>query len=223
MAEGENLSRDPELEEIRDAQAQAWHYLQDRESKPDIAIELLRKIRDAVDRREGSEECAVQECLLAMAYAVKHLDDVADDLFRSASRRIVKVLGIDPKLLLDFHRCFGKFFFRTRKLIDARRELEVAEQVAMQIGDEEEVADVHLKLFEVDHKEKRDKHQEEDFTTFRRVARRLGRAKVRQRDRWVKHLRATEQAFANARFARGPAPHDEKYFEDLLSSEDDED
>ena len=84
----------------------------------------------------------------------------------------------------------------------------------MQIGDEQEVADVHLKLFEVDHKEKRDKHQEEDFTTFRRVARRLGCTKMRQRDRWVKHLRATEQAFANARFARGPVPHDEKYFED---------
>lgn len=221
MAERELLSDDSQVEEIRKVQTQAWQCVRNGAPRPYIAIELLRSIRDPVDARPGSEEWAAQECLTAMAYAVLN-DDVAADFSKGAAQRLAQVTTTDPRLVLDFHRGLGKFFFRKGKLVDARREYEAAERVAIEIDDEDEIADIHLKLFELANKETRDRIREQELMTFRRVAKRLGCPKPRQARKWRKHLNRIEQAFANVRFARDPAPRDERYFEDLLNSEDDE-
>lgn len=220
MAERELLSmgnEDLELERIKHIQEQVLRKLERSDiSDPEAALNLLKSIQDPVERRQGTAVWAWQEFLFAKVLATKN-DAAAELSFDAALKRTRKLSNPDLRLSLLCHKSFGKFLSMRKQRLGAQREYEAAEQLAMQLGLAEELADVHLKMIELA-LGKNGKRDQRNFETFKKVARRKGCTMEHQHRAWVVHIERLSDTQDRSLYMRDSVEFDEPYFQELLDS-----
>jgi len=206
---------DPNLSNIRQTLDLARSAI--NQQQPEDAMELLRIVRDDVERAGGSF-AAEHRLLLADAYAAKG-NPVADSLFEEALELIGNLEPRRPDLELRANDHFAGHLVRFGSRSAARERYEMAKRVAVQerLG-EEATARIQLKLVPIALETDHDDIGLENFATFKRAASQGHFTSQVQLAAWHQFCGQTDASQQGLRFARNKAVVPEAYFRHILES-----
>jgi hypothetical protein len=201
-----------ELERIRQILTLARRQVDQREPRPDLAIEYLKQIRDAIDLYPGTPESAEYSLLLGEAFTAEH-SSVAESFLKEAEDKIARLPNGAPELEVRLH---DRLAYVCEKILrrpsEARDHLKLAKAAAVKVGVGELTAHMQLRVVRLDLKI--DNSSElENFKTLRRVGCQHDYTDEEQLMAWHQHCGDTK-----AVYARGMQERTEQHFLDLLRS-----
>ncbi len=206
-----------EIGRIRHVLNLARRQIDQRDPEPDLAIEYLKSIKDAVDRYPDTPEAAEYSLLLAEAFIAKH-SPAAESFLRGAGEKIARLVDRSPALELRFYDRMAYFCEKVlRRRALARKNLELAKAAALNLGVGELTAHSQMRLIRLD-LEIDNNPELENLMTLRRLGRQNNYTDEEQLAAWHQHLGEASSEQVSTVYARGMQKRSEQYFLDLLSS-----
>lgn len=211
------MSEATELERICQVLKLARRQVDQRDPKPDLAIEYLKRIKDALDRYPDTPESAEYSLLLGEAFTAKH-SPAAESFLREAEDKIARLPDGVPELEVRLHDRLAYFYEKVlRRRADARDHLKLAKAAAVKLGVGELTAHAQLRMIRLD-LEIDDNPELENFKTLRRVGCHRDYTDEEQLMAWHQHCGDMSSNQVPAVYARGIENRTEQYFLDLLCS-----
>jgi len=211
------MSEETELERIRHLLRLAHREVDQRDPRPDLAIQYLKQIKDDIEEYPQTPESAEYTLLLGEIFTAKH-NSAAESFLREAGEKIAQLADCVPELELRLHDRLGYFFEKVlRSPSRARGELEMAKAAAVKLGVRERTAHIQMRIIrldlEIDHSPELG-----NFMTLRRVGRQNDYTDEEQFMAWHQHCGDRSADQVPIVYARGLQQRSEQYFLDLLSS-----
>jgi hypothetical protein len=196
------------------------------QQQPDLAIAVLRPIRDLVESYPLLPEWAEYPLTLGEALSAKHSED-AEGWLEDAQTKIAQLPEPPAELQVRLHDRLGYCYERLRRPKAARRQYERGKSAAIKCGVGELIARFQLKMICIDLRDDRKSEdklvQSENFQTLRQLGHDDGLTCEEQLAIWLFHCGEVGQAERSAIYARGMQKKSRQYFLDLLQSVRDSD
>ena len=182
---------------------------------PDLALQLLTRVRVDVEKHEGTWVWVEHRLLIAQALSAKG-NDGAEQFFERVLEEIPKLEGTQAETELVANEHFGDFLVRhARKPSKARDYYSRALEIALALGLREDAARIRLRLTRINLEVDKDLLLA-DFKVLKRVGKQQHYTCQEQLAAWELHTGECEEAGERLRFARESDSAKEKYFAHLL-------
>jgi hypothetical protein len=208
-----------DLERIRQVLELARRQIDQRDPKPDLALQYLKRAKDAVALHSDTVESAEYSLLVGAAFITAH-NQLAESFLQEAEDKIARLPRPPAALEVRLYSRLSYFYEKVRRPrspTSARKYLEKAKASAVTLGVGELTAHAQLRMIRLD-LEIDNNPELENFKTLRRVGSRHSYPDEDQLATWYQHCGDTERDQTTTLYARAMQRRSEEYFLELLRS-----